>query len=77
MNHASPDTCRRPRRLLAGLAVAAALLTALTARADAVHATVSPKVSPHDDRHYRALTLDNGLSVLLVSDPEADKAAAS
>lgn len=33
--------------------------------------------SPADDRGYRYLTLENGLAVLLVSDPEADKAAAS
>ncbi|WP_110647920.1 insulinase family protein [Salinicola peritrichatus] len=33
--------------------------------------------SPNDDREYRAITLDNGLEVLLVSDPEADKAAAA
>lgn len=31
--------------------------------------------SPHDDRLYRGLTLDNGLRVLLVSDPDAEKAA--
>ena len=33
--------------------------------------------SPEDDRQYRYLTLDNGLRVLLISDAEADKAAAS
>lgn len=33
--------------------------------------------SPNDDRDYRYLTLENGLQVLLVSDPAADKAAAS
>lgn len=33
--------------------------------------------SPADDRNYRYLTLENGLKVLLVSDPDADKAAAS
>lgn len=38
---------------------------------------VTPVVSPHDQRDYRVLMLDNGLEVLLVSDPEADKAAAS
>ncbi|WP_261397644.1 insulinase family protein [Halomonas sp. DP8Y7-3] len=42
-----------------------------------IAAATSPIVSPHDDRDYRVLTLDNGLEVLLVSDPEADKAAAS
>ena len=33
--------------------------------------------SPNDQREYRSLTLKNGLSVILVSDSEADKAAAS
>jgi len=33
--------------------------------------------SPADDRHYRYLKLDNGLSVLLVSDAESDKGAAA
>ncbi len=33
--------------------------------------------SPNDDREYRFLTLDNDLRVLLVSDTETDKAAAS
>jgi secreted Zn-dependent insulinase-like peptidase len=33
--------------------------------------------SPNDDRSYESLVLANGLSVLLVSDPRTDKAAAS
>jgi len=33
--------------------------------------------SPADDRDYRALTLENGLKVMLVSDPDADQAAAA
>lgn len=33
--------------------------------------------SPNDRRDYRALVLDNQLKVLLISDPETDKAAAS
>lgn len=33
--------------------------------------------SPNDQREYRSLVLDNGLKVILVSDNEADKAAAS
>ena len=33
--------------------------------------------SPNDQRDYRYLRLDNGLQVLLVSDPTTDKAAAS
>jgi len=33
--------------------------------------------SPLDSRDYRQLTLDNGLTVILVSDPDTDKAAVS
>lgn len=33
--------------------------------------------SPNDERQYRYVRLANGLDVLLISDPEADKAAAS
>lgn len=33
--------------------------------------------SPNDDRDYRYLVLENGLKVLLISDPETDKAAAA
>ena len=47
---------------------------ALTTLADAA---VTPVKSPNDDNKYRYLTLDNGLEVLLVSDPDSDKAAAS
>ena len=33
--------------------------------------------SPNDNRAYRHLLLDNGMRVVLISDPEADKSAAS
>lgn len=33
--------------------------------------------SPNDTREYRALVLDNGMKVLLISDPTAEKAAAA
>ncbi|PMR71032.1 insulinase family protein [Halomonas heilongjiangensis] len=76
--------CRRPAR---PLALAVALLLALpfpsaVAREpapgqEAVAEVTTPLTSPHDAREYRALTLENGLTALLVSDPEADKAAAS
>lgn len=42
-----------------------------------VLAATGPIKSPNDDNAYRYLTLDNQLSVLLVSDPESDKAASS
>ena len=38
---------------------------------------VIPKSSDLDRKDYRALVLDNGLKVMLVSDPESDRAAAS
>ncbi len=40
-------------------------------------ASVSPTKSPNDPNEYRFLELDNGLRVILASDPDADKAAAS
>ncbi|MGO1396340.1 MAG: insulinase family protein [Halomonas sp.] len=45
--------------------------------ADAIADTATPIISPFDSRDYRIVTLENGLNVLLVSDLEADKAAAS
>ncbi|WP_341581621.1 insulinase family protein [Marinobacter metalliresistant] len=36
-----------------------------------------PEKSPNDDNQYRFIELENGLKVILVSDKEADKAAAS
>jgi insulysin len=44
---------------------------------EAIAEVITPRVSPHDTRDYRVLTLDNGLTALLVSDPDADRAAAS
>jgi insulysin len=40
-------------------------------------ATVTPEASASDDRAYRHVTLANGLRVLLISDPDTDKAAAA
>lgn len=40
-------------------------------------AAESPTKSPSDDNDYRILELDNGLRAVLVSDEDADKAAAS
>lgn len=51
--------------------------TATGATKDAIKDTITPIISPYDSRDYRVLTLENGLNVLIVSDPEADKAAAS
>lgn len=54
--------------------------TALEAPANAVAAPatpVQPIQSPNDDLDYRLLTLENQLQVLLISDPDTPKAAAS
>ncbi|MFC3284290.1 insulinase family protein [Litchfieldella rifensis] len=70
-------------RLLGGLAVSLAVLAAAPLLADdsdageSIARVETPRVSPHDERDYRILTLANGLTVLLVSDAKADKAAAS
>ncbi len=42
-----------------------------------VTASVTPTKSPNDNNDYRYLELANGLEVILASDPQADKAAAS
>lgn len=60
-----------------GLASQPQTSEAMPAAAEAIDASIAPRVSPHDERDYRVLTLENGLTALLVSDPEADKAAAS
>lgn len=39
--------------------------------------SMQPVQSPNDDRQYRLLTLDNEMQVLLISDPQTPKAAAS
>lgn len=72
-----------PQRALLGVIVGSLIAPITFAAADAVAETdaikdvVTPITSPYDSRNYRVLTLENGLNVLLVSDPEADKAAAS
>ncbi|WP_223793767.1 insulinase family protein [Marinobacter sp. F4216] len=52
------------------------LLTLLIVSSLAI-ATEQLKKSPNDNNQYRLLELNNGLQAILVSDPDADKAAAS
>lgn len=54
------------------LAVVALVLLALAA--EAAGEIIK---SPHDPRSYKAIELENGLKVVLISDPATDKAAAS
>ncbi len=53
-----------------------ALLTLLLISTLSLAAQI-PEKSPNDDNQYRFIELENGLKVILVSDKEADKAAAS
>lgn len=50
------------------------LLLICALAAQSAHAVIK---SPHDPRNYETMELDNGLKVVLISDPTADKAAAS
>ncbi|WP_444543417.1 insulinase family protein [Marinobacter zhanjiangensis] len=52
-------------------------LFALLWFATLAQAAIQPVKSPADDNEYRYISLDNGLEALLISDPGADKAAAS
>ncbi|KAA0012194.1 peptidase M16 [Billgrantia pellis] len=66
--------------LLVGLLIGPADMsqaTPVVSPEETVDEVVHPRVSPHDNRDYRVLILENGLTALLVSDPEADQAAAS
>ncbi len=60
--------------------IGAVLLTLLVGCGAKVEETTAPVVvnkSPNDDRTYAAVTLDNGLKVLMVSDSETEKSAAA
>jgi len=65
--------CRR-------VGIGAVLLILLVGCGAKVEETTAPVVvnkSPNDDRTYAAVTLDNGLKVLMVSDSETEKSAAA
>lgn len=59
--------------LLLKLVLLSGLLLSLPLQAQ----TLTPASGPGDPAQYRHLSLDNGMGVLLVSNPRADKAAAS
>ncbi|WP_157982839.1 pitrilysin [Aliidiomarina minuta] len=61
------------------LSLTAVLFTACQPAPDEPAQSDAPPiyVSPNDDREYGVLELENGLQVIVVSDPEADKAAAA
>ena len=64
MNHAMPRLRALP-------------LICLLAFATACNSVAPIKQSPNDDRRYAYFVLDNGLKVVAISDPSADKAAAA
>lgn len=68
------STTRHPILLMLSLLAFTALLLLQPAHAES---RLTPIASPADNNQYRYLTLDNGLEILLISDPGADKAAAS
>ena len=63
----------RAVRVTVSVLAAAWLLSGCSPQPDAVELTGSPT----DSRSYRAFTLPNGLTAVVISDPAADKAAAS
>ena len=65
-----------PRQGLKAL-LCLSLLCLLSACATTPGSGEQPVQSPNDDYQYRLLTLNNGMQVLLISDPEAPKAAAA
>jgi secreted Zn-dependent insulinase-like peptidase len=69
-------TYLRQRWLLPQLLLASLLLGCAQSPEQGAASPV-PIQSPNDDRDYRYLVLDNSLRVLLVSDPETEKAAAA
>ena len=64
---------RRKLQLLSGLLISALLC----ACASSPETGIKPVQSPNDEREYRLLTLDNQMQVLLISDLDSPKAAAS
>lgn len=54
-----------------------AVLVLLQTFCYAASSLAAPIQSPNDPRAYESLRLDNGLQVLLISDPDTDKAAAA
>lgn len=66
-----------PHRLARIVALRITVLFSLLSFAVFAQAAIQPIKSPADTNEYRYISLDNGLEALLVSDPGADKAAAS
>jgi len=71
------------KKLLLATAISSALLAAGCSQPATETSTQQSAIagevikSPNDQREYRVLTLDNNIEIMLVSDPNTDKSAAS
>ncbi|HAS14672.1 MAG TPA: peptidase M16, partial [Idiomarina abyssalis] len=71
------------KKLLLASAISSALLSAGCSQPATETSTQQSAIagevikSPNDQREYRVLTLDNNIEIMLVSDPNTDKSAAS
>ncbi|MEJ6476380.1 insulinase family protein [Pseudoalteromonas piscicida] len=72
------------KKLFAISALTLAVLTGCNSTSSLIHPDASQNllsdqlvVSPNDDRQYQTLTLENGIEVILVSDPSVSKSAAA
>lgn len=78
MNNGNIDAMLKNCLLLVALVVVCAACTPVPEQPDTVVLIREDLVkSPNDERDYRYLELANGMKVLLISDPRADKSAAS
>ena len=73
--HAPQTNCASRRTTYAVVWLLCSALVAACATAHSQSQTIVK--SPNDTRTYRSIVLDNGMKVLLVSDPKTDKAAAA
>ena len=78
--YSAPSSLSRPKRVV--LALIGTLLGSLLAAcgqppAPSQEAEPAVIISPNDDREYGLIELENGLEVILVSDPNAEKSAAA
>jgi secreted Zn-dependent insulinase-like peptidase len=65
------------KKLLLFSLIAGVLYGAVPVTASTGAGLVTPVKSPNDHRDYGVFVLPNGMNVMLISDPRADKAAAS
>ncbi len=67
----------KPSIITAALAVTLSLVGCTTTPVETTHQSGGVIISPADAREYATMQLDNGITVMLVSDPSVDKSAAA